>query len=68
MADLVVVVPSRGRPARARALVEAFEATCTADTELVFAVDEDDPHGAERRIRAAPACSRSPSATPWSRR
>ena len=43
MADLVVVVPSRGRPERARALAAAFEATCTADTELAFAVDEDDP-------------------------
>lgn len=43
MADLVVVVPSRGRPAAARELADAFQATCTAATELVFAVDEDDP-------------------------
>lgn len=43
MADLVVVVPSRGRPAAARELAEAFAATCTAATRLVFAVDDDDP-------------------------
>lgn len=42
MTDLVVVVPSRGRPGAARELADAFEETCTANTELVFAVDEDD--------------------------
>lgn len=42
MTDLVVVVPSRERPHAARELADAFQATCTADTELVFAVDEDD--------------------------
>lgn len=42
MTDLVVIVPSRGRPQAARELAEAFEATCTADTELVFAVDDND--------------------------
>src|SRR5690242_2339902 len=46
MADLVVVVPSRGRPAAARALAETFVATCTANTRLLIAVDMDDPaHG-----------------------
>src|SRR6187549_67998 len=43
MPDLVVIVPSRGRPERAHALAVAFTATCTADTGLVFAVDNDDP-------------------------
>lgn len=43
MTDLVVVIPSRGRPRQARQLAAAFAATCTADTELVFAVDDDDP-------------------------
>lgn len=42
-ASLVVLVPSRGRPAAARALVAAFRATSTGDTELTFVVDEDDP-------------------------
>ena len=40
---LVVIVPTRSRPAAAHELVEAFKETCTADTELVFAIDEDDP-------------------------
>lgn len=47
MADLVVVVPSHGRPEAARALVEVFRNTCAADTFLVFAVDEDDPRRVE---------------------
>lgn len=43
MTDLLVVVPSRGRPEAAAALARAFADTCTADTKLVFAVDADDP-------------------------
>ena len=43
MPDLVVVVPTRGRPENAHALRRAFKDTCTADTALVFAVDADDP-------------------------
>ena len=43
MADLLVIVPSRGRPANAVRLAEAFAATCTADTRLMFAIDDDDP-------------------------
>lgn len=47
MADLIVIVPSRGRPQSAIELAEVFKTTCTADTDLVFAVDDDDPAGAE---------------------
>lgn len=43
MADLVVIVPSRGRPQAVAEMAEAFDKTCTANTELRFAVDEDDP-------------------------
>lgn len=43
MADLTVIVPSRGRPEAAAALVEAFADTCRADTFLLFAVNDDDP-------------------------
>jgi hypothetical protein len=43
MPDLVVIVPSRGRPQAARELADAFAATCTADTRLMVAVDETDP-------------------------
>jgi hypothetical protein len=41
--DLVVIVPSRGRPEAAGTLARVFADTCTADTLLVFAVDDDDP-------------------------
>lgn len=41
--ELIVIVPSRGRPRAAREVVKAFEETCRAKTTLVFAVDEDDP-------------------------
>ena len=43
MAELTVVTPSRGRPEAVRPLVEAFRATCTADTDLLIAVDTTDP-------------------------
>lgn len=43
MSDLVVVVPSRGRPEKVRELGEAFAATCTAGTPVILVVDEDDP-------------------------
>lgn len=43
VADLVVIVPSRERPAAAAPLIEAFRATCTGNTRLVLALDESDP-------------------------
>lgn len=43
MPDLVVVVPSRGRPARAAELASVCASMCTADTVLLVAVDADDP-------------------------
>lgn len=45
MADLVVIVPSRGRPHAVAEMAKAFKQTCTANTQLVFAVDTDDPEG-----------------------
>lgn len=43
MTDLIFIVPSRERPEAAQALIETFRQTCTADTELVFALDDSDP-------------------------
>jgi hypothetical protein len=43
MADLVVIVPSRGRPHAVAEVVAAFSETCTASTILMFACDRDDP-------------------------
>jgi hypothetical protein len=42
MTDLIVIVPSRGRPAAAAELAAAF-AEARSSARLVFAVDEDDP-------------------------
>lgn len=47
MADLTVVIPSRQRPQWVGPLLDAFKATCTADTRVLFAVDESDPTGQE---------------------
>jgi len=43
MFDMLVIVPTRGRPAAALDLARTFERTCTDATQLMFAVDEDDP-------------------------
>lgn len=42
MADLAVLVPSRGRPANIARLVEACGKTCRTDVILSFGFDEDD--------------------------
>ena len=44
MAELAVLVPSRGRPKNVARLIEACSLTCEADTILSFGFDEDDPH------------------------
>lgn len=43
MPELVVIVPSRGRPHAVVELAAAFHATCTANTALAFAIDDSDP-------------------------
>lgn len=55
MADLVMLVPSRGRPQNVARLVEACSRTCTADTVLAFGFDEDDPAYVEN-LKAADGC------------
>jgi hypothetical protein len=42
MADLAVLVPSRGRPSNVARLIEACAKTCRAGTILHFGFDEDD--------------------------
>jgi len=42
-ADLLVIVPTRGRPHNAEALWEAWQSTSTGAADLLFAVDVDDP-------------------------
>jgi len=40
--DLVVIVPTRNRPDNAHVLNAAFATTCSANTSLLFAIDDDD--------------------------
>ena len=40
---LAVIIPSRGRPQAMAEMLEAFEATCRADTRIICRVDDDDP-------------------------
>src|SRR5512146_1697468 len=51
--DMVVVVPTRGRPDNARRLIEACAKTCRADTRLLFGIDEDDAFGYEGTLGAS---------------
>ncbi len=43
MRDLLVITPSRGRPWHLQRLAAALRDTCTLDTGLAVAVDDDDP-------------------------
>lgn len=43
MRDLLVIVPSRGRPVQAAELYETLAATCTTRTDVFLAWDDDDP-------------------------
>lgn len=43
MDDIIVLVPSRGRPQNAVRLVEAWEKTDTMNAVLMFITDDDDP-------------------------
>lgn len=43
MVDLVVIIPTRGRPHTIKDLVESFNETCRTAVSVIFAVDEDDP-------------------------
>ncbi len=42
-ADLLIIVPSRGRPQNVAALLDAWGRTSTGAADLLVAVDEDDP-------------------------
>lgn len=42
--DLLVIVPSRGRPGNVARFLRTVAATSAAATDVVFAFDDDDPH------------------------
>ena len=43
MRDLLIITPTRGRPGSAQRLAFAVLATATAATDLILAIDDDDP-------------------------
>jgi hypothetical protein len=43
MKDLLLVVPSRGRPGNIKRLFDAMQATCRGDTSIIVGLDDDDP-------------------------
>ncbi len=55
MADLVVLVPSRGRPKNVARFVEACDRTCRAQTLIAFGFDDDDPAYVDN-LREAAGC------------
>lgn len=57
MSDLVVIVPSRGRPQAVAELAAAFAETCTASTGLVFAIDKGESFEDAYDTACAEACS-----------
>ena len=58
MKDLLLVVPSRGRPGSIARLASAMAATCRGDTTLLLGLDEDDlalqfyPAEVDREVRS----------------
>ncbi len=64
MADLAVLVPSRGRPGNINRLVEAMGETCRGDTTLVVGLDEDDPTRGEYWPAFADTENREPVVRP----
>lgn len=55
MSDLLMIVPSRGRPKNVEDLLDAWFMTTDDGTDLIVAVDDDDPALPEYRRVLAPA-------------
>jgi len=52
--NIVLLVPSRGRPARARAMYDSVLATAIEDVDVRFLVDADDPEREEYQASGVP--------------
>lgn len=53
MTQLVVLVPSKGRPVAGQDILDAFNATTSGDSELVFVLDAEDPDAGDYPTEAA---------------
>jgi hypothetical protein len=49
MRDMLIAVPSRGRPGSVDRLIQAMHSTCVLDTQLAVGLDADDEHNYPRR-------------------
>lgn len=47
MRDLLIITPTRGRLRGAQRLIDAVASTCTAQTDLILGIDNDDPSYAD---------------------
>jgi hypothetical protein len=65
MADLAVIVPSRGRPRQLRELVDAIHDTAVTDLEVYVGVDVDDPTRAEYTAAAVFTAGQRLSLSQW---
>ena len=67
MRDLLVITPSRGRPWHLQRLAAALRDTCTMDTALAVAVDDDDPRLADYKDLGLPDLRTGPrqNLTAW---
>lgn len=59
MRDLLLAVPSRGRPQNVTRLRDAMRGTCTADTTLLLGLDDDDPQLGAYLDLAGPSAPRT---------
>jgi hypothetical protein len=53
LGDLLIITPTRKREKNAQRLIDAVAATCTARTDLILAVDDDDDSYANLHLGAA---------------
>ena len=67
--DLLVITPTRGRPGSMKRLADAVAATATCLTDLIFAVDDDDPASlATAGEKGAWACGPRDTVSGWTNR
>ena len=63
--DLLIITPTRGRPRNADRLIGAVEATRTAQTDLILAIDDDDDSYANLRMGARVIRGARQTCTAW---
>lgn len=65
MRDLLIITPTRGRLRGAQRLIDAVAATCTAETDLVLGIDDDDPSYGDLHGRFESTCGPRDTCAGW---